>query len=201
MGLYVCRLLTVLGLLLLLAGSAAIIIGYCLPQEQNIEGELMRISIDQDEEGNFYVLPERLTEVMAQLQDPMHKWKMIGKLFPLPLPLPSHFLQCHSFSSIPPIFPRCRILRVRSRRFPDGPVPARPNAGPVLWRLSTGCLRLGRQHAKRAPSADLPRRRSPDARQSLQSGAGQIRRIPQDLANKVGFHIAINQYITTYCNN
>lgn len=78
MGLYVCRLLTVLGLLLLLAGSAAIIIGYCLPQEQNIEGELMRISIDQDEEGNFYVLPERLTEVMAQLQDPMHKWKMIG---------------------------------------------------------------------------------------------------------------------------
>jgi hypothetical protein len=96
MGLYVCRLLTVLGLLLLLAGSAAIIIGYCLPQEQNIEGELMRISIDQDEEGNFYVLPERLTEVMAQLQDPMHKWKMIGQLFPLPLPLPSH---CHPISS------------------------------------------------------------------------------------------------------
>ncbi|KAF7640515.1 hypothetical protein Mgra_00000338 [Meloidogyne graminicola] len=78
MGLYVCRLFTVLGLLLLLGGAAAIIVGYCWPREQNIEGELMRIAIDQDEEGNFFVLPERLAEVMSSLQDPMHKWKMTG---------------------------------------------------------------------------------------------------------------------------
>uniref|UniRef100_A0A915MCH5 Uncharacterized protein n=1 Tax=Meloidogyne javanica TaxID=6303 RepID=A0A915MCH5_MELJA len=78
MGLYVCRLLTVLGLLLLLGGATAIIVGYCWPREQNIEGELMRIAIDQDEDGNFYVLPERLAEVMSSLQDPMHKWKMTG---------------------------------------------------------------------------------------------------------------------------
>lgn len=41
----------------------------------------MRIAIDQDEEGNFFVLPERLAEVMSSLQDPMHKWKMTGKSF------------------------------------------------------------------------------------------------------------------------
>jgi hypothetical protein len=78
MGLYVCRLITVLGLLLLLCGASSIIIGYCWPREQNVERELMRIAIDQDEDGNFYVLPERLAEVMASLQDPMHKWKMTG---------------------------------------------------------------------------------------------------------------------------
>jgi len=41
----------------------------------------MRIAIDQDEDGNFYVLPERLAEVMSSLQDPMHKWKMTGIVF------------------------------------------------------------------------------------------------------------------------
>uniref|UniRef100_A0A914H8E0 Uncharacterized protein n=1 Tax=Globodera rostochiensis TaxID=31243 RepID=A0A914H8E0_GLORO len=75
MGLYVCRLLTVFGLLMLLGGAVAIIVGYCWPRHQNIEGELMRIAIDQDEEGNFYVLPERLTEILA---DPMHAWKITG---------------------------------------------------------------------------------------------------------------------------
>ncbi|KAL3083984.1 hypothetical protein niasHS_008856 [Heterodera schachtii] len=75
MGLYVCRLLTVIGLLMLLGGAMAIIVGYCWPRQQNIEGELMKIAIDQDEEGNFYVLPERLTEILA---DPMHSWKITG---------------------------------------------------------------------------------------------------------------------------
>lgn len=126
MGLYVCRLLTVLGLLLLLGGAAAIVVGYCWPREQNIEGELMRISIDQDEEGNFYVLPERLTEIMASIQDPMHIWKMTG-----------HFVFSLSYSSF-------RFLCFCRRRIPDGPFPAGAHVGSMLWRHSACGIRLGR---------------------------------------------------------
>jgi hypothetical protein len=80
MGLYVCRLLTVIGLLLLLSGAAGIIIGYCWPPVNHwsngtIESSLMRISVDQDEDGNYYIPPERFTEF---LRDPMHKWKVTG---------------------------------------------------------------------------------------------------------------------------
>jgi len=81
MGLYICRLLTVIGLLLLLGGATGIIIGYCYPQVNHwggngaIETSLMRIAIDQDEEGNFYIPPERFSEF---LRDPMHKWKITG---------------------------------------------------------------------------------------------------------------------------
>lgn len=104
MGLYVCRLLTVLGLLLLLGGAAAIVVGYCWPREQNIEGELMRISIDQDEEGNFYVLPERLTEIMASIQDPMHTWKMTGQFLPNST-LFNHFCSIQVFAFLQPAHP------------------------------------------------------------------------------------------------
>jgi len=81
MGLYICRLLTVIGLLLLLGGAMGIIVGYCWPPVNHwggagtIETSLMRIAIDQDEEGNFYIPPERFTEF---LRDPMHKWKITG---------------------------------------------------------------------------------------------------------------------------
>lgn len=81
MGLYICRLLTVIGLLLLLGGATGIIVGYCWPPANHwssggtIETSLMRIAIDQDEEGNFYIPPERFTEF---LRDPMHKWKVTG---------------------------------------------------------------------------------------------------------------------------
>jgi hypothetical protein len=74
-GLYVCRILTVLGLLLLLSGAAAIIVGYMWPHDTNIEASLMRIAISQDDEGNFYIPPERFSEI---LRDPMHKWKITG---------------------------------------------------------------------------------------------------------------------------
>jgi len=77
MGLYVCRLMSILGLLLLLGGAAAIVVGYSWPHyaPNNIEASLMRIAIDQDEEGNFYIPPERLSEI---LRDPMHGVKMSG---------------------------------------------------------------------------------------------------------------------------
>lgn len=50
MGLWLCRILTLIGLLLLLAGAASIIIGYCWPlrsNNNNIEASLLRIAIDQ----------------------------------------------------------------------------------------------------------------------------------------------------------
>lgn len=73
-GLWVCRLLTVFGLLLLIGGAIAIVIGYTWPHE-GVEESIVRIAIYQDEDGNFYVPPEKLAEI---LQDPMRRWKMIG---------------------------------------------------------------------------------------------------------------------------
>jgi len=78
LGLYVCRLMTLLGMFLLLGGAAAIIVGYSWPhyfRNNTLEERLLRIAIDQDEEGNFYIPPERLTEM---LRDPMHGVKMAG---------------------------------------------------------------------------------------------------------------------------
>jgi len=76
MGLYVCRVMTLIGLLLLLGGATGIVIGYCWPHSsQSLEQSLMRIAIDQDEEGNFYIPPERLAEL---LRDPMHGVKITG---------------------------------------------------------------------------------------------------------------------------
>jgi len=74
MGLFVCRILTVVGLFMLLGGAASIIVGYTWPHE-DVEVSIMRIAIHQDEEGNFYIPPERFQEV---LRDPMKQWKMYG---------------------------------------------------------------------------------------------------------------------------
>ena len=74
MGLFVCRILTVIGLFLLLGGATAIIVGYTWPHE-NVEVSIMRIAIVQDEDGNYYIPPERFQEV---LRDPMKQWKMMG---------------------------------------------------------------------------------------------------------------------------
>ncbi|VDN56208.1 unnamed protein product [Dracunculus medinensis] len=73
-GLYICRILTVFGLLLLIGGAAAIVVGYTWPHEA-IEDSIVKIAIYQDEDGNFYVPPEKLAEI---LKDPMRRWKMIG---------------------------------------------------------------------------------------------------------------------------
>jgi len=75
-GLYICRIMTLIGLLLLLGGATGIVIGYCWPHSsQSLEQSLMRIAIDQDEEGNFYIPPERLADL---LRDPMHNVKITG---------------------------------------------------------------------------------------------------------------------------
>jgi hypothetical protein len=78
LGLYACRLMTLLGMFLLLGGAAAIIVGYSWPhyfRNNTLEERLLRIAIDQDEEGNFYIPPERLADM---LRDPMHGVKMAG---------------------------------------------------------------------------------------------------------------------------
>jgi len=77
MGLYFCRVITVLGLLLLLGGAASIIVGYCwhYQSDTSLEAALERIAIERDEEGNFYIPQVRFTEF---LRDPMHTWKVAG---------------------------------------------------------------------------------------------------------------------------
>ncbi|VDO51207.1 unnamed protein product, partial [Brugia timori] len=66
--------LTVLGLILLIGGAVAIIVGYTWPHE-GVEESIARIAIYQDEDGSFYVPPEKLAEI---LKDPMRRWKMFG---------------------------------------------------------------------------------------------------------------------------
>ncbi|KAI6227483.1 hypothetical protein M3Y99_01086600 [Aphelenchoides fujianensis] len=72
---YVCRCITLVGLLLLLAGAGLIVFAYTFHPNTNIEDTLLRISIDQDEEGNFYIPPDRFKDL---LQDPLHEWKVAG---------------------------------------------------------------------------------------------------------------------------
>uniref|UniRef100_A0A0R3S584 Transmembrane protein n=1 Tax=Elaeophora elaphi TaxID=1147741 RepID=A0A0R3S584_9BILA len=73
-GLWLCRLLTVFGLVLLIGGAVAIVVGYTWPHE-GVEESIARIAIYQDEDGSFYVPPEKLAEI---LKDPMRHWKMFG---------------------------------------------------------------------------------------------------------------------------
>uniref|UniRef100_A0AC35TUG3 Ion_trans_2 domain-containing protein n=1 Tax=Rhabditophanes sp. KR3021 TaxID=114890 RepID=A0AC35TUG3_9BILA len=73
-GMMICRFLTVIGIILLIAGSGFIVAGYTWPHEP-IEESLFRIAIDTDDLGNFYIPPERLAHLVA---DPMKQWKMIG---------------------------------------------------------------------------------------------------------------------------
>jgi len=73
-GLYACRCVTILGLLLLIAGAASIVVGYTWPHD-GIESSIYKIAIFQDDEGNFYVPPEKLQEI---LKDPMRHWKTAG---------------------------------------------------------------------------------------------------------------------------
>ncbi|KAK0414032.1 hypothetical protein QR680_007115 [Steinernema hermaphroditum] len=73
-GLYICRLLTVVGLLMLIGGAGAIAVGYTWPHEA-LEDSIVKIAIYQDDDGNFYVPPEKLAEI---LKDPMRHWKMTG---------------------------------------------------------------------------------------------------------------------------
>jgi hypothetical protein len=73
-GLYVCRIITVVGLLLLLAGAVAIVVGYTWPHER-LEESMTKISIYEGEDGSFYIPRDKLNEL---LKDPLRHWKLSG---------------------------------------------------------------------------------------------------------------------------
>uniref|UniRef100_A0A0K0ELV9 Ion_trans_2 domain-containing protein n=1 Tax=Strongyloides stercoralis TaxID=6248 RepID=A0A0K0ELV9_STRER len=73
-GMLFCRILTVLGILLLMSGAIGIVVGYTWPHEP-IEESLYKIAIDIDEDGNYYLPPGSLAYLM---KDPMKQWKVIG---------------------------------------------------------------------------------------------------------------------------
>jgi len=73
-GLYICRILTVIGLLLLLTGAVGIVIGYTWPHER-LEESMTKVAVYQDEDGSYYLPRESLTQL---LKDPMRHWKLSG---------------------------------------------------------------------------------------------------------------------------
>lgn len=67
MSSYLCRIITLIGLLLLLVGAAFIIIGYTWkPSSDDVDTEITKIAISQDEDGDFYINKERLDELLHQ---------------------------------------------------------------------------------------------------------------------------------------
>uniref|UniRef100_A0A0K0DDL7 Col_cuticle_N domain-containing protein n=1 Tax=Angiostrongylus cantonensis TaxID=6313 RepID=A0A0K0DDL7_ANGCA len=79
-GLFICRICTVIGLMLLIGGAISIIIGYTWPHE-GIEQSIYKIVIyeatetNMDEDGGYYVPQDKLREM---LRDPMKLWKTAG---------------------------------------------------------------------------------------------------------------------------
>jgi len=70
----VCRILTIVGLMMLIGGAAAIVVGYTWPHER-IEETIERFAIFQDEKGVIYIPTDKIAAI---LQDPMRHWKMAG---------------------------------------------------------------------------------------------------------------------------
>jgi hypothetical protein len=63
----VCRVITLIGLLLLLAGAGFIIVGYTWkPMSEDLDSEITRIAITQNEEGDFFIDRSRLDELLHQ---------------------------------------------------------------------------------------------------------------------------------------
>uniref|UniRef100_A0A914UHF9 Transmembrane protein n=1 Tax=Plectus sambesii TaxID=2011161 RepID=A0A914UHF9_9BILA len=73
-GLYICRILTVIGLLLLLTGAVGIVIGYTWPHER-LEETMDKVAVYQDEDGSYYLPRASLDQL---LRDPMRHWKLSG---------------------------------------------------------------------------------------------------------------------------
>lgn len=73
-GLLACRAASLLGLILLLSGSAALVIAYSWPREP-LERQLLRVELSRDEAGGVWVPRESLPEL---LHDPTRDWKLIG---------------------------------------------------------------------------------------------------------------------------
>ncbi|KAI6189963.1 hypothetical protein M3Y97_00065100 [Aphelenchoides bicaudatus] len=81
----VCRIITLIGLLLLLAGAGFIIVGYTWkPDVNDIDSEITKIAITQDEDGDFYIDKGRLNDfiIASSLVFPtcVHFFTKSGKL-------------------------------------------------------------------------------------------------------------------------
>lgn len=64
---YLCRIVTLIGLLLLLAGAGFIIVGYVYkPSSDELDTEITRIAITRDEDGDFFIDRSRLNELLHQ---------------------------------------------------------------------------------------------------------------------------------------
>jgi len=67
MSSYVCRIITLIGLLLLLAGAGFIIVGYTWkPASDDLDMEINKIAIVQDEDGDLFIDKSRLNELLHQ---------------------------------------------------------------------------------------------------------------------------------------
>jgi len=63
----VCRVITLIGLLLLLAGAGFIIVGYTWrPMADDLDSEITKIAITQNEEGDFFIDKSHLDELLHQ---------------------------------------------------------------------------------------------------------------------------------------
>ncbi|CAB3397667.1 unnamed protein product [Caenorhabditis bovis] len=74
-GLLVCRVCTLIGLFLLIAGAVAITVGYTWKYNRHIEQSIERFVLFQDENGGLYLPSDKLQLI---LQDPMRYWKTTG---------------------------------------------------------------------------------------------------------------------------
>ena len=73
-GLFLCRICTIIGLLLLVAGACCIVVGYMWPVE-TFTNRSERILVFEDENGNLYFPTKELHELG---QEPMKGWKVAG---------------------------------------------------------------------------------------------------------------------------
>jgi hypothetical protein len=64
---YIWRIFTLIGLLLLLSGAGFLLIGYLYkPSSNQLDTEITRIAITQDEDGDFFIDRSRLNELLHQ---------------------------------------------------------------------------------------------------------------------------------------
>jgi hypothetical protein len=63
----VCRIITLMGLLLLIAGAGLIIVGYTWkPMADDLDSEITRIAITQNEDGDLFIDKSHLDELLHQ---------------------------------------------------------------------------------------------------------------------------------------
>jgi len=77
-ALYLCRAVSILGLILLLAGAALLVIAYGWPRK-TFDDALEQIDVSFDDNGNIYLTKDRLQDLYHILRDdPFHWCKLVG---------------------------------------------------------------------------------------------------------------------------